>query len=133
MEQMGVGDHKTIQHILQMYCCYCSSMMALALSSLISFRKGKRTGNQLHRKQVELNPIPNFDPYSKQYPTLWPIYSLMSILPKLNLLCFVTAIVSKLRPLSVHIPNGKWYSGLYPTAALDHRVTPYMTVLARDL
>jgi len=83
-EQTAVGELKTIQHILQMYSKTWSSMLALDRSSLISFRNGKRTGNQPHWKGVEHRAMPNFDPYSKQWPTLWTICSLMSIRPKLN-------------------------------------------------
>jgi len=52
-------------------------MLALDLKSLITFREGKRTGDQPHRKGVELHTMFKFDTYSKQCPTLWLVSLLM--------------------------------------------------------
>jgi len=106
-KQTTIGNLKTIYHVLQLYGQPCSSMLALHLSSLISFRNGKRTGNQPHRKQVELHAMPSFDPCSKQWLTLWLVCSEMSISPKLNSLHYTTAIASQWHPWSVHNPSTK--------------------------
>ena len=50
----------------------------------LAFQKCKRICDQPHRKRVRLLAILNFDPYSKQWLTLWLICSLMSTCPKLS-------------------------------------------------
>jgi len=64
-KETAVGQFKMIKHILQMYCQPCSSMLALDLSSWMSFRNVKRTGDQPPWKRVELHAMPNFDQFSK--------------------------------------------------------------------
>jgi len=88
---MAVGSLKTNKHILQMYGYPSSSMLALDLSSLIPFQNGNTTGDQPDRKPVDIHAMPNFDAYSKQWPTLWPVGWLMCIRPKQNWLYFVMA------------------------------------------
>jgi len=66
-KQTAVGKLETIKHVLQMYGYPCSSMLALDLSTLISFWDSNRTDDQPHRKRVELHAMPNFDPYSMQW------------------------------------------------------------------
>ena len=132
-EQTAFGDPKTTQHIFQMYSRPCSSMFALELSSLISFRHRKRTGDRPDRTRGEPHTIPNFYSYSKCWPTLWIFCSLISIHSKLNKLCFVTGIASKLHQRSGHIPYDKCWSRLLRTAALDHNIRPHMTIVARYL
>jgi len=106
-KQTAVVKLTMIKHLLQMYGWLRSSMFALDLSSLIRFWKRNRTGDQPHQKPVELHTMPSFDPYSKQWPTLWLVCSLTSIRPKLNFPYFVTAITSSLHPRSGSIPSGK--------------------------
>jgi len=100
----AVGQPKMIKHILQMYGSPCSRLTAIDLSSILNFWKQRKIGDQHHRKQVELHAMRNFDPYSKQWPTVWLVCSLMYINPKLNWICPMTASASSLHPLSVQIP-----------------------------
>ena len=108
-KQLAVGKLKMIKHVLQMSGYPCSSLLALDLSSLISFRKWKRIGTLPHWKRVERHAMPNFDQYSKQWPTSLWVWSLKTIHTKINWLYFVTAIASKLHQQSMHISSGKGY------------------------
>jgi len=57
-KQTAVGNLNTFKHVLQMYGKPCSSMLAIDLSSLTSFRNGNRTGDQLIESELNFTQFP---------------------------------------------------------------------------
>jgi len=90
----AVSKLNTIKTTCQMYSYPCFSMMALDLSSWISFWQRKRIGYQPHRMRVVHLAMPNSNPYSKQWSRLWLVCLVMSTHPMLNDHYFMTAIAS---------------------------------------